>query len=125
MLPDDPPPVLRPVVFDTVYGKSEVDRPPELKKGVHHLLRRMRYPSGALDRGISGRVVVRVIVSPSGEPTNIAVSESVHPLLDNEARRVMLGAEYIPGKKDGKPVPVELMLPLTFRTKKGRENSFQ
>ena len=109
------PAVLRPASFDTVYSVEAIDQRPEPQGGMRAIVRRMDYPEGAKDAGISGQVMVGFIVAPDGRATNIQVVEAVHPLLDNEARRVICASPFSPGRLSGEPVPVRVELPLTFR----------
>lgn len=47
------------------------------------------YPQLAKEKGISGNVYLRFYVNTIGEISNIQVVKSVHPLLDNEAIRLI------------------------------------
>jgi TonB family protein len=108
------PPVLRPIEYDTVYTKEAVDERPQLKGGLRGLLARVDYPTAAKRAGITGRVIVAFVVTPEGDTANIRVAQSVHPLLDDEARRVMERASFDPGRLNGEAVPVQLEMPVTF-----------
>ena len=73
------------------------------------------YPEKARIKGKEGRVMVGFIVEPDGRLTNFTILESVHPLLDNEALRVVkMMPKWKPGKKDGKFVRVQFQLPVRF-----------
>ncbi len=109
------PPVLRPVEYDTVYTKEAVDERPELKGGMRALMFDIDYPTAAKQAGITGRVTVQFVVTPDGETANIQVTEPVHPLLDDEARRLVRKAEFTPATLKGGSVPVQMELPFTFR----------
>lgn len=73
------------------------------------------YPRDAIDNRIQGTVLLRFVVSSTGEVKNVEVTRSVDPLLDNEALRV-IGAmpRWKPGKQDGNPVPVWFAVPVAF-----------
>lgn len=90
--------------------------PEELLKFINE---NIDYPDEAVENGIEGRVIMRFVVSSSGSVTRIEVLKSVHPVIDNEASRVisMLPA-WKPGRQNGKPVPVWFSVPVTFRIKR-------
>ncbi len=79
----------------------------------------LTYPLEANVKGIEGRVLVSFVVNRDSTITDIKVVEKVHPLLDEEAVRVIkLMPKWEPGKKDGKAVRVRFSLPVTFRLPK-------
>lgn len=76
----------------------------------------IKYPEQERENGAQGRVVVSFVVERDGTLSNIRVARAVSPLLDKEARRVILSMpRWKPGKKDGKEVRVRYKLPVTFR----------
>ena len=76
----------------------------------------VQYPKEARNKNIQGKVIVYYVVNEKGEIENVFVSESVHPLLDAEAIRMVkkLPKPYKPGKVQGKPVKVLLTVPINF-----------
>lgn len=108
------PTVLSPESFDTVYSVDAVDERPEPEGGMSALLDRVNYPEAARQAGVTGRVMVAFIIAPDGRATNIRVAESVHPLLDDEARRAVKESAFTSGLLDGEVVPVQVELPVTF-----------
>jgi TonB family protein len=57
------------------------------------------YPEKATEMGITGMVYVQFVVAADGSIELVKVSKSVHPLLDNEAMRVVkLMPTWLPGK---------------------------
>lgn len=76
----------------------------------------VRYPKKAMDDGTEGRVIVRFIVSKTGALENFEVKRSVSPEIDEEALRVIRSMpDWIPGKQNGRPVAVYMMLPVEFQ----------
>lgn len=74
------------------------------------------YPSDAIANGIQGTVILRFVVSPTGEVTKIELLRSINPLLDNEAIRILsMMPSWRPGKQGGRPVPVYFTVPVTFK----------
>ena len=75
----------------------------------------LHYPEQAEEAGISGTVIVSFVINTNGEVTNVRPLNSVHPLLDREAVRVIYKMPpWIPGKQDGKPVKVYFVVPIRF-----------
>lgn len=74
-----------------------------------------RYPAGALERKVTGKVIMRFAVMSDGSISNIQVLRSVDPDLDAEAKRVIgLMPKWIPGTQNGVPVSVWYTLPIAF-----------
>jgi len=80
----------------------------------------LRYPDSCRARGEEGRVIVQFIVDTTGLIMNTKVvrSSTFHEL-DLEAIRLMRLMEHQvywkPGRREGKAVPVEFTMPVTFR----------
>ncbi len=73
------------------------------------------YPQDAAANGIQGTVLLRFVVTSTGEVSRVEVTRSVNPLLDGEALRVISGMpRWKPGKQDGNPVPVWFSVPVVF-----------
>ena len=102
------------VSYDTTYAPQDVDVPPSLKGGLMALARSVKYPDAAKQQGLTGKVWVGLIVAPDGRPTYVQVVEPVHPILDKEAHRAVTNVRFSPGTVAGSPVPVEIVLPITF-----------
>ncbi len=82
------------------------------------IVERMQYPEEARNQKIQGRVVVRFIVTAEGKVRNPIVTKGVHPLLDEEAVRVVSALpDFKPGMQAGKPVDAYFTVPITFMTK--------
>ena len=76
----------------------------------------LKYPVIAQELGIQGRVILRFVVSKTGEVGDIKVLRSVDPNLDKEAIRVVQSMpRWIPGKQNGNAVPVYFTLPVSFK----------
>ncbi|MFV0539302.1 MAG: TonB family protein [Dysgonomonas sp.] len=76
----------------------------------------LEYPAEAQKKEIEGRVYLQFIVTEIGEISDIEVSRSVHPLLDNEAIRVVkMMPKWIPATENGEPIKAVFELPMQFR----------
>jgi len=73
------------------------------------------YPKEAMKNGISGRVIVQFAVLPDGSVGEIVVVRGVHPLLDDEAIRVVgLSPRWTPGKQGDKNISILFTFPINF-----------
>ncbi len=76
----------------------------------------LRYPTIAAEQGIQGRVVVKFVVSKTGEISDVTVVRQLDPSCDKEAVRVVKSMpKWIPGKQNGRAVSAYFTLPVTFR----------
>lgn len=77
--------------------------------------RKVVYPEEARAAGISGTVIVQVIIGKDGYVKSARVLRSADPLLDREVlRAVMLSPQWTPGEQDGVKVDVGYVFPVSF-----------
>lgn len=73
------------------------------------------YPKKAIEEEIQGRVVVKFIVNEAGRVIDAIIAESVNPLLDDEALRVVRKLpRFIPAEYKGKNKSSYWALPINF-----------
>jgi periplasmic protein TonB len=92
---------------------------------LNFIYKNLKYPESAIKDKIQGKVVVRFVVTESGEIDKIGVIRSLQPDCDKEAIRVIkLLPKFIPGKQSGKLTKVWFTLPVTFKLEKndGQKN---
>ena len=99
---------------------KEADVMPEFPGGMAELGKflgaTIKYPETAEADGIEGRVYVQFIVNEEGHVLKAIPTNSVREDLDKEAVRAVLEMpKWKPGRKDGKPVSVEMTLPIVFK----------
>lgn len=92
-----------------------VEEEPELIGGMQALQEAVEYPAFAKKAGIEGRVFVQFIVDEDGNVQDPQVLRGVHKLLDEAAVEAVRQMQFEPGKQRGKPVKVQMSLPVTFR----------
>lgn len=75
------------------------------------------YPEGTKKAGIEGRVTTQFTITKEGKLTNVRILRGVHPLLDQEAIRVIESAPQVwkPGKKKGELVDLTYTFPVIFK----------
>jgi len=91
-----------------------VEDAPELIGGLRALQQQVEYPAMARKAGIEGRVIVQFIIDENGDVTSPTVVRGRHPLLDEEALRVIRTAKFTPGRQRGQAVKVQMALPISF-----------
>ncbi len=83
---------------------------------MQYLEANLRYPEPAKLVELGGRVMISFIVNEDGRIIDATVSSGVHPLLDQEALRVVAKMPpWHPGMQNGKPVKVSYSQPITFK----------
>ena len=82
---------------------------------MNFLMKNVKYPKEATDKGTEGRVIVQFVVDKDGSVINPKVVKSVSPELDQEALRVVkMMPKWQPGKQNGEIVPVRFAIPVVF-----------
>ena len=90
---------------------------------ISFLQKNLHYPQEALNEGIEGRVYVAFIIKENGSISNVQVTQSVDPLLDAEAVRVVQSMpKWSPAEKNGKAVRSIFFLPVIFSLSNESEN---
>ena len=75
----------------------------------------IKYPNAAKKSSIKGTVYISFIIDETGTINNVNIKKSAHPILDEEALRVVhLMKQWIPGEYKNKPVKVSFVLPIRF-----------
>ncbi len=75
----------------------------------------LRYPRKAMRNRIEGRIELEFMVLEDGAIADIQVLKSVHPLLDEEALRVVSSMpRWIPAQADGMTMKQRYRLPIRF-----------
>ena len=78
------------------------------------IAKNLRYP--LVEGCVQGRVVAQFTVETDGSISDIVLLKTVHPLLDDEAVRVIKAMpKWIPGRIGDKPVRVRYSLPIRFK----------
>ena len=103
---------------DKVFEK--VEDMPEFPGGEKAMMdfvaKNVQYPKEAMEKEISGRVLVGFIVEKDGSISETEIVKGIGGGCDEEAVRVVKAMpKWKPGKQDGKPVRVHFILPLTFK----------
>ena len=103
---------------DKVLEKAEVM--PEFPGGEQAMMQcvadNVKYPQEAIDKEISGRVMVGFVVEKDGSISDVKVVKGIGGGCDEEAVRVVNAMpKWKPGMDKGKPVRVSYMMPFSFK----------
>ena len=103
---------------DKVLEKAEVM--PEFPGGDQAMMQfvadNVKYPQEAIDKEISGRVMVGFVVEKDGSISDVKVVKGIGGGCDEEAVRVVKAMpKWKPGMDKGKPVRVSYMMPFSFK----------
>ena len=95
---------------DEPYEITSVDQKPGIAKSFPP-----DYPSEAKANNISGKVIVKFVVTKEGKAKDYSIIDSVPPgVFDESALAAIKEYRFTPALKDGIPVDVVVHLPITF-----------
>ena len=110
---------------DIAELKEVITKAPEAEEKTYTMVEQMpQFPGGdrellsfiAQEKGIQGKVFVRFVVSATGDVKDVKVMRSLDPYCDKEAIRVIQSLpKWIPGRQNGRNVPVYYTVPITFK----------
>jgi TonB family protein len=97
-----------------------VEKQPEYKGGydamMNFLKKNIKYPETAKKSGIQGTVYIQFIVEKTGKISKVRILRGISKECDEEAIRVVNSMpKWIPGRQDGKAVPVMFQIPVKFQ----------
>lgn len=83
---------------------------------VSYLINSINYPIPAIVQKIEGHVIVQFVIDKDGSIIDVRVIKGVHPLLDEEAIRVIKSMpKWKPAMKDGVLVKSRFNMPINFK----------
>jgi TonB family protein len=74
----------------------------------------LQYTAEARRAGIQGTVLLDCVVLVDGTVGDVRVGKHLDPDLDAEAIRALRQWRFTPGEKDGRAVPVQISVELSF-----------
>ncbi len=83
--------------------------------GMETVMKSVRYPEVAMSSKVQGKVIVQTTVDENGDVIETKILMGVSSELDAEAARAIRSVKFIPGKKDGKPVKADVVIPIMFK----------
>ncbi len=91
-------------------GNLLYDKPPVLIKGAE-----AEFSDEARRGGFQGNVILSLLVTEQGLPTDILIEKSLGHGLDEKAIESVQKYRFKPATKDGKPVPARISIEVSFR----------
>lgn len=83
---------------------------------MNYLSENVHYPEYASELGIQGRVILRFVITKTGDVSNVEIIRGLDPSCDAEAMRVVrLMPKWTPGRHNGRIVPVYFVLPILYK----------
>ncbi len=92
---------------------------PEPIGGMNTIYRKLIYPEEALKKKIEGTVKILAFIEKDGEVSNASVVEGIGYGCDEVARLAVYYTRFKPGLMKGKPVKVQMVVPVEFKLNRG------
>jgi TonB family protein len=121
--PPPPPPPQPPAAKDKLNANdvyTVVDNMPTYPGGdqarVDYMIKNIKYPKAAKEKGVQGTVYVSFVVEKDGSIREAKVIRGIGYSCDEEALRVIKGMPaWTPGTQNGKAVRVQFNMPVKFK----------
>lgn len=92
-----------------------VEEMPEPIGGIEGIQKKIIYPEIAKRAGVQGRVYVKAFVDESGVVKKAEVLKGIGAGCDEAAVAAVMKTRFKPGKQRGKPVRVQVSIPILFK----------
>ena len=92
-----------------------VEEMPEIIGGLRGIQEKIKYPEIALRARVEGKVYVKAFVDEKGNVVDAEVVKGIGAGCDEAALEAILKTKFTPGKQRGKPVKVEITIPVQFK----------
>ena len=114
-VPVVPLPPKPPVIKDEVVPYYLLESVPEPVGGMKAIGAKIHYTELARRAGIEGTVTIEAVLDKEGNVVQAFVKKGIGGGLDEIALQAVRDTKFIPGKQRGKPVKVNLSIPVRFR----------
>jgi protein TonB len=112
--PPPPPKEEKKVEEEPTYFVA-VEEMPEPVGGIKAIQEKIVYPEIAKRAGVEGKVYILAFVDESGSVTKAQVLKGIGAGCDEAALDAVLKTKFKPGKQRGKPVKVQVSIPIVFK----------
>jgi len=92
-----------------------VEEMPEPVGGIAAIQSKIVYPEIAKRAGVQGRVFVKAYVDENGNVTKVELIRGIGAGCDEAAMTAVQSVKFKPGKQRGKPVKVQVTVPVLFK----------
>lgn len=111
-----PPPPKEDIEEEPTYFVAVEEMPAPIG-GIKSIQEKIVYPEIAKRAGVEGKVYILAFVNEQGEVTKAQVIKGIGAGCDEAALNAVLKTRFTPGKQRGKPVKVQVSIPIIFRLK--------
>jgi TonB family protein len=104
--------------YDQLFEKdffTAVEEMPEPIGGIRAIAENVKYPEIAKRAGIEGRVFVKALIDENGNVEGTQVIKGIGAGCDEAALEAVMLSKFKPGKQRGKPVKVQITIPILFK----------
>ena len=109
-----PPKEVKTVEEEPTYFVA-VEEMPEPIGGLKEIQEKISYPELARRIGLEGKVFIRAFVDESGNVTSAEIVKGIGGGCDEVALDAVLKTKFKPGKQRGRPVKVQITVPIVFK----------
>ncbi len=109
-----PPPKEEAVEEEPTYFVA-VEEMPEPIGGIKAIQEKIVYPEIAKRAGVEGKVYILAFVDETGNVTKANVIKGIGAGCDEAALNAVVKTKFKPGKQRGKPVKVQVSIPVVFK----------
>lgn len=88
---------------------------PEIVGGLYAIQSKIVYPETAKRSGIQGKVFVLAFIDENGDVKEAKIIKGIGGGCDEAAMNAVKQVKFIPGKQEGKPVKVQVTIPILFK----------
>jgi len=108
-------PEVMPILNSCALIEDRTERETCSNQGImEHIINKLQYPEAAQNAGIEGTVIVKFVIDKTGQVSETKVLKGPEELV-KAAQTVVRGLPgFTPGTQKGKPVNVEMVLPIRF-----------
>ena len=92
-----------------------VEEMPQPIGGLQEIQKKIQYPEIAKRAGVEGKVYVRAFIDEEGNVVNAEVVKGIGGGCDEAALDAILKTKFTPGKQRGKPIKVQVTVPVLFK----------
>ena len=101
--------------FNSKDFEELVEEMPSPVGGIKTIAENVIYPEKAKKNGIQGRVFVKAFIDEEGDVVWTKIIRGIGGGCELAAINAVQATKFIPGKKDGKPVKVQVTIPIMFK----------
>ena len=88
---------------------------PEPIGGIAEIQKKIVYPELAIRAGIHGKIFVKAFVDEKGNVVKVKIIKGIGVGCDEAAMAAVMKTKFNPGKQRGKPVRVQVSIPILFK----------